>query len=171
MKILNAVTAVFVAAFLLISSIATAADANTPEETVLAFNEAIAKRDTAAIQAALAEGSVQIQLRPAHPGMPEDPPLTGDLKKTWEVVAAILFPSTESYIREIDVTQSYSDGEVATVWVNTTTHTQRKQVAESMVLTFSEVYMLVKKDNQWKIAVIADNRAPDNIVVGAETGD
>jgi hypothetical protein len=38
-----------------------------------------------------------------------------------------------------------------------------------MVLQFSEVYLLVKKSGQWRIAAVADNRQPDNVPVAPQT--
>lgn len=137
-----------------------------PAEVVKAFNTAVTERDMDTAMEQLAEGGVVLQLRPAHPGMPENPPLTGDLVKTWQVVGAILFPVTDAYSRDLEITGVTEQGEIATVWADTTTTTHRKDVAEPMVLSFSEMYVLVKKNEAWKIAVIGDNRQPDNIVVG-----
>jgi ketosteroid isomerase-like protein len=129
------------------------------------FNAAITARDTETAMTTLADGSVQFQLRAVHPGMSDTPPLTADLKATWQAVAAILFPVSDVYERKVDITQSHVLGEIATVWTNTTTHTVRKGEAEPMDLEFTEVYLLVKKPDGWKIAGIADNRKPDNISV------
>ena len=137
-----------------------------PAEVVQSFNAAVTERDMETAMEQLAEGGVVLQLRPAHPGMPENPPLTGDLVKTWQVVGAILFPVTDAYSRELEITAVTEHGEIATVWADTTTTTHRKDVEEPMVLNFSEMYVLVKKNDAWKIAVIGDNRQPDNIVVG-----
>ena len=144
-----------------------AAAADSPEEVVLRFNQAITERDMDTAMAQLADGSVQIQLRAAHPGMSNNPPLTADLHKNWQMVGAILFPTTDAYSREVTVTSEQFDGELATVWTDTVTTTHRKNVAEPMVLAFSELYLLVKKEGQWKIAAAADNRQPDTIRVGA----
>ncbi|NND54583.1 MAG: nuclear transport factor 2 family protein [Gammaproteobacteria bacterium] len=137
-----------------------------PAEVVKTFNSAVTERDMDTAMEQLADGGVVLQLRPAHPGMPENPPLTGDLIKTWQVVGAILFPSTEAYSRKPEITSVTEHGDIATVWADTTTTTHRKNVSDPMVLNFSEMYVLVKKSGQWKIAVIGDNRQPDTIVVG-----
>jgi len=139
--------------------------ADAAAAAVTAFNAAITARDMDTAMDLLAEGSVQFQLRPVHPGMSDNPPLTADLPGTWKTVAAILFPMSEVYERTASVTQATASGEVATVWTDTTTVTQRKDKAEPMELNFSEVYLLVKKPNGWKIAGVADNRKPDNIRV------
>jgi hypothetical protein len=97
--------------------------------------------------------------------MSADPPLTADLRKNWQIVGAILFPSVDAYERRPDITASTIDGDIATVWATTTTVTQRKGVAEPMRLEFSELYLLVKKQGQWKIAANIDNRQPDSIDV------
>lgn len=139
-----------------------------PQDVVEAFNAAINDRNVDAMAATLAEGGVQLTLRPAHPGMPADMPLSSDLQGTWRTVGAVLFSTTESYQREIEVTSSIEDGDLATVWANTTTTSVRKSGDEPMVMNFSELYMLVKKKGTWKIAVYADNRQPDDIEVGGE---
>ena len=116
----------------------------------------------------LAEGSVQFQLRAVHPGMSDNPPLTADLRTTWQTVGAILFPMSDVYERKATVTEALAIGEVATVWANTTTHTVRKGKDEPMDLAFTEVYLLVLKPDGWKIAGIADNRMPDAIRVDGQ---
>ena len=141
----------------------------SPADVVRAFNSAISERDIDSALAQLADGGVVIQLRPAHPGMPAEPPLTGDLLKTWQMVGAILFPSTDAYSRVPEITEVTEKGEIATVWADTVTTTHRKNVAEPMVLKFSEMYLLVRKHGEWKIAANADNRAPDTITVGEGT--
>lgn len=138
---------------------------SAPDDVVRTFNNAISTRDLDTALAQLADGGVVIQLRPPHPGMPADPPLTGDLVKTWQMVGAILFPSTQAYSRVATITEVTEKGDIATVWADTTTTTQRKGVAEPMVLSFSEMYLLVKKNGTWKIAANADNRQPDTITV------
>lgn len=142
--------------------------ADAAATTVESFNAAVTSRDMDTIMDLLAEGSVQFQLRAVHPGMSDTPPLTADLKGTWKAVAGILFPISDVYERTATVTQAQADGEVATVWANTTTRTVRKGSDAEMNLEFSEVYLLIKKADGWKIAGIADNRKPDNIRVGGD---
>lgn len=164
---MKTVSAILAATLLALPMAAWAADEG-PADVVLAFNQAVSDRDMDTAMAQLADGGVMFQLRPAHPGMPENPPLTADLVTMWKTVGAILFPTTDSYQRVPEITQVTEFGELATVWANTTTTTQRKGVAEPMVLNFSEMYVLVKKGGTWKIAANADNRQPDNIVVGSQ---
>jgi len=133
------------------------------------FNTAITARDMDTALALLAEGSVQFQLRAVHPGMSDNPPLTADLRGIWKAVAGILFPMSETYQRTATVTQAQARGDVATVWADTTTRTVRKDKGEPMELAFSEVYLLIKKPDGWKIAGMADNRMPDNIRVDSES--
>jgi len=140
-----------------------------PEDIVMAFNAAVTARNVDAIMDHLAEGSVQIQLRAAHPGMSDNPPLTADLRKNWQMVGTVLFKISKVYERTADITGATVDGEVATVWANTHTHTQRADMDEPVNRNFSEVYLLVLKNDQWLIAAIADNRQPGNLdVSGAE---
>jgi hypothetical protein len=166
-------TAMTLAAVLWVASIPAviAAEQNTdgPAATVQAFNAAVTARDIDAALASLAEGSVQIQLRPVHPGMGDTPPLTGDLRKNWQMVGAILFPASESYDRLVEITSQTESGDVATVWTNTRSRTVRKGTTSASENAFTEAYLLVQKDGNWLIAAIADNRTPDNI--GAGTAD
>ena len=136
-----------------------------PAQVVATFNAAVTARDMDTAMAQLAEGGVQFQLRAAHPGMSDNPPLTAGLEPMWKTVGAILFPTTDSYERKTEVIDARTDGEVATVWTNTTTITQRKNVEEPMVLNFTELYLLVLKDGRWQIAAMIDNRQPDSIRV------
>lgn len=150
----------------LLTALPTSADeAQDPAGVVRQFNAAITERDIDAALATLAEGSVQMQLRAVHPGMSENPPLTADLPTMWKTVAAVLFQISESYTRSADISESTADGEIATVWANTTTRTKRKDKDEATERSFSEVYLLVKKDGSWKIAAMADNRSRDNVQI------
>ncbi|RMF98713.1 MAG: DUF4440 domain-containing protein [Gammaproteobacteria bacterium] len=150
-------------------AIATSADTDHPAAAVvLTFNRAISARDMETALAQLADGSVQFQLHPAHPGMPADPPLTDDLRKTWQVVAAILFPSTESYLRDVSITAVRADGELATVWAQTRTVTQRKGQQAPMELEFSELYLLANRNGEgWRIIANASNRPVDDVAVAS----
>jgi len=155
-------------ASLLVTTSLFAADSQQAVTAVVSdFNAAVTARDVDAIMATLAEGSVQIQLRPMHPGMPDNPRLTGDLRKNWQMVAAILFPASDAYERKATITDVVVNGDVATVWTDTRSHTQRTG-KEPLHRQFTEVYLLVKKDDRWQIATIADNRQPGNIRVDGE---
>ena len=134
---------------------------------IIKFNESVTNREMDSAMALLAEGSVQYQIQPAHPGMPEDQPLTADMTAMWKTVAAILFPTTDSYERQVEITDVRVDGELATIWTQTKTVTHRKGKDEPMVLEFSEIYFLVNKnDTGWLIAGNASNRPVDEIPVG-----
>ena len=142
-------------------------DLHPAAQAVVSFNQAVTDRNMDAAMALLADGSVQFHLHPAHPGMSEDHPLTEDMATMWTTVSAILFPTTDSYERRVDIDTVNADGELAVVWTQTKTVTHRKNKTEPMVLEFSEMYFLVNKDDAgWKIAGTATNRPVDNIVVG-----
>lgn len=161
-------TALLVTTILWLPGIAVAADQDKtagPLNTIEAFNNAINSRNVDGIIAQLAKGGVQLSLRPAHPGMPAEMPLTSDIQGTWRTVGAVLFSTTESYTRDVKVTDTVVSGDLATVWADATTTTVRKAGDEPMVLDFTEVYLLVKKNGLWKIGAYADNRAPDTIVI------
>ena len=77
-----------------------------------------------------------------------------------------VFPTTDSYERQIEVTNVSADGELAVVWTQTKTVTHRKGKDGEMVLDFSEMWFLVNKDESgWKIAGNASNRPIDDIPV------
>jgi hypothetical protein len=136
-------------------------------EAIVEFNKAITTRDMDTAISLLAQGGVQFHLHPAHPGMPEDHPLTEDMTTMWTTVSAILFPTTDSYERTVEIRSVKIDGELAVVWTDTKTVTYRKGKDEPMVLNFSEMYFLVNKDNTgWLIAGTATNRPVDSIPVG-----
>lgn len=149
-------------------TLASADDSPHPAaRAVVQFNKAITDREMDTAMGLLADGGVQFQLHPAHPGMSENPPLTEDMAKMWTTVSAILFPTTDSYQRIVEVTNVSAEGELAVVWTQTKTVTQRKGKAEPMELEFTEMYLLVNKnDGGWKIAGTATNRPVDTIPVG-----
>ena len=141
--------------------------AHPAAQAIIDFNSAVTNRDMDSALALLADGGVQFHLHPAHPGMPDDHPLTEDMTTMWQTVSAILFPTTDSYERKVEVTDVRVDGELAVVWTQTKTITHRKGKAEPMVLDFSEMYFLVNKDDAgWRIAGNATNRPIDEIPVG-----
>lgn len=159
--------AVIIAATTLQSSAESADTSHPAALVIIEFNEAVTTRDMDTALALLAEGGVQFNLHPAHPGMPVDHPLTEDMPTMWKTVSAILFPTTEAYERIVQIDNVHSDGELAVVWTQTKTITHRKGIAEPMILNFSEMYFLVNKDNTgWRIAGTATNRPIDSISVG-----
>jgi len=147
---------------------ADSSDASHPSaRAIVKFNQSVTNRDMDTALGLLAEGSIQYQIQPAHPGMPENQPLSADMPAMWKTVAAILFPTTDSYERQVEITDVRVDGELAVVWTQTKTITHRKGKDEPMVLEFSEVYFLVNKnDTGWLIAGNASNRPIDEIPVG-----
>lgn len=165
---LTAVISMVLTAVGTLQAVADSADASHPAaQAIIQFNQSVTNRDMDTAIGLLAEGGVQYQIQPAHPGMPEDQPLTADMPSMWKTVAAILFPTTDSYERQVEITDVRVDGELATVWTQTKTITHRKGKEEAMVLEFSEVYFLVNKnDTGWLIAGNASNRPIDDIPVG-----
>ena len=161
-------SAAAIAATLLVPSLTVAAD-KSPNEVVNDFNTAINERNIEAVAAELAEGGSQFSLRPVHPGMPPNMPLTSDIVANWRTVGAVLFSTTESYRRDVDISNIIEDGDIATVWADATTTTVRSAGANPSVMSFSELYVLVKRDGEWKIGAYLDNRTIDNIDVGADS--
>jgi ketosteroid isomerase-like protein len=161
-------SAAAIAATLLVPGLTLAAD-KSPADVVKAFNTAINQKDIEAVAAELAAGGSQFSLRPVHPGMPADMPLTSDIVANWRTVGAVLFSTTESYRRDVDIGNIIEDGDIATVWADATTTTVRSAGANPSVMNFSELYVLVKRDGEWKIGAYLDNRTIDNIAVGADS--
>jgi len=143
-------------------------DASHPAaRAVIDFNQSVTDQDMDTAIALLAEGSIQYQLHPAHPGMSEDQPLTADLPALWKTIAAVVFPTTDGYERYIEIIDVHVSGELAIVWTQTKTITGIKDKDEPMVLEFTEMYFLVNKnDTGWLIAGTASNRPVDEIPVG-----
>ena len=141
---------------MLCSTLAIAAP-DSPEDTVIAFNAAFMARDKDAAIATLAQGGAQFTLRSQHEEAPPDS-LHTNIADYWALIAPVLFASTSSYQREIEILAARADGDVATVWTNTRTQSTRLGATEPDLNTFTEVYLLIKTADGWKIAAIADNR-------------
>ncbi|MGI9307780.1 MAG: nuclear transport factor 2 family protein [Gammaproteobacteria bacterium] len=168
---MNSLTACFIAltsyCWLMAANAAEVASSHPAAQTVREFNQAVNTENIEAAVALIAAGGVQFNLRPAHPGMPIDHPLTEDMAAMWQTVGAILFPMTESYERQVEIEDVQVNGELAVVWTQTKTVTLRKGKTEKMILEFSEMYFLVNKDDTgWKIGGTASNRPVDSIPVG-----
>ncbi len=140
----------------------------SPADAVKAFNTAINQKNLDAVTAALAEGGVNFTLRAAHPGMSSDMPLTGDLIANWKTVAAVLFSTTESYTRDVEITNIIEDGDIATVWADATTTSVRNAGEDTRVNNFSELYVVVKRDGAWEIGAYLDNRAVDSLIINGD---
>lgn len=126
-------------------------------EVVRSFNEAITQKDVDAALASVATGSVQLNLHTSHADMGEETALTQDLDALWRTVGAVLFGTLEAYERTVEALDVAADGDIATVWTETRT------VAHSgdgppTVLEFTEMYVLLRLEDQWKIAAVANNR-------------
>lgn len=134
---------------------------------VTAFGEAVSSRNLDKVLGYLAPGSVQFSLRPSHAGLGGAPPtLTSDLRAHWSTIAPVVFGATKSYTRTADVIDSRVDGDIATVWAKVVTTTVRGDKPETKREEFVELYLLVRKDGQWKIGAIADNRRPSDVGMG-----
>jgi len=150
-----------------VPTIAAENDTHPAAQAILDFNAAVTSRDMKTALAPLADGGVQFQLHPAHPGMSEDQPLTEDMATMWTTVSALLFSTTDSYERHVEIRDVRIDGELAVVWTQTHTVTRRKSIEEPMTLDFSKMYFLINKNNSgWRIAGTANNRPVDEISVG-----
>jgi ketosteroid isomerase-like protein len=164
----TAIVALVLAVFGTLQAAAETSDASHPAaRAIIDFNHSITNQDIDTAIALLAEGSIQYQLHPTHPGMPEDQPLTADLPALWKTVAAVLSATTEGYERQVEIIDVHASGELAIVWTQTKTITNLKDKDEPMVLEFTEMYFLVNKnDTGWLIAGTASNRPVDDIPIG-----
>ncbi len=138
----------------------TAVWADTGADAVSAvkgFNESITAGDKTAAVEHLATGGVQFTLSAVHDGV--DPSkLTTPLVDYWSMILPVILASSESYTRNIEVLNAESFGDIATVWVRTTTVSLRKGQTDAKTSEFTETYLLVAGADGWKIASIADNR-------------
>ena len=138
------------------SSLASAASGG-PADTVLAFNAGFAAKDKDAVVATLAEGGAQFTLRAQHEDAPPES-LQSEISAYWTLIAPVLFASTSSYQREVEILDTQINGDIATVWSNTRTNSTQLGATKPSLNAFTEVYLLVKTPDGWKIAAIADNR-------------
>jgi hypothetical protein len=131
---------------------------NQPEAVVARYNAAINERDLDQVLAQLVEGASQLNLRQAHTFTSGVENLVTDLALQWRQISPILFASTESYTRTVGAMKSQQDGDLATVWAEITTRTKPVQSDETVMMRFTETYMLFRLDGTWKIAALANNR-------------
>ncbi|MDJ0926655.1 MAG: hypothetical protein QNJ73_03305 [Gammaproteobacteria bacterium] len=157
-------------ALLLTCNLALADELHPAAAVVDAFNNAVSAQDMDTAMAQLADGSVQFQVHPAHRGAPgADQTLTMDMAATWQMVSAILFPTAESYSRQVTIDKVDADGELAVVWTTTRTQTvmKGKSAEDTPYKQYSEMWFLINKDGTgWKIAGTASNRPTDDIDIG-----
>jgi hypothetical protein len=139
--------------FLLISSQASA----DPTSAVAAFNQALSEDNQDRAMEQLAPGGVQFTLRSMHEGVSPDKLVT-PITPHWSMIIPVIFASTSSYTREVEVLNSEAHGDIATVWTRTRTASVRSDGDKATENEFTEVYMLVNTASGWKIAAIADNR-------------
>lgn len=145
-----------IVALLLVSPLIQAADGK-PEDAVTAFNTSISAKDLEGTIAALAEGGAQFTLRAQHAEAAPDK-LQSEIKGYWTTIAPVVFATTSSYKRLIEITDTRTDGDIATVWTNTRTESTRLKATDAQVNEFSETYLVIRTAGGWKIAAIADNR-------------
>jgi len=143
-------------AFTFSTALTLAADTG-PADTVRAFNAGITAKDKDAAVATLARGGAQFTLRSQHEDAPPDQ-LQSEISEYWTIIAPVLFASTSAYRREVEILDTRIDGDLATVWTNTRTQSTRLGSTEPQVNAFTEVYLLIRTPDGWKIAAMADNR-------------
>jgi len=152
------------------AALVNAATDEGPDAVVSSFNQAITARDMDAAMAHFAPGGVQFNLRPSHGGL-DTGPLTAELEARWRMIGPVLFSATSSYTRTPKIVDTRVDGDVATVWVETSTNTVLSNSGEASSENFSELYLLLKTEQGWRIAGVVDNRQPDDIGIGRTQPD
>jgi len=136
-----------------------------PAEVVQAFNRALTARKLQDATALLAAGSVQFTLRAAHAGVTAGQGgITSDLRTHWNQIGPVLFAVTTTYRRVPKILDTRVDGDLATVWAQVATETVERG-GKTNQASFSELYLLVKTADGWRIGGIADNRGTDNLAV------
>jgi hypothetical protein len=110
--------------------------------------------------ATFAQDAVKIDLYRAHVyDKAVAPGKVADLAKRWQTVAAILFPSTRFYERNVESMEVHLDNGMAVVWATIQTRMQLlKEGSKVKTNRYSEVYLLRFIDNSWKIVAITNNR-------------
>ncbi len=152
------------------AAIAASTPATEAAAVVTSFGEAVSSRNLDKVLDYFAPGGVQFSLRPAHGGLGSAPAsLTGDLRAHWSTIAPVVFSATRAYSRTAEIIDTRVDGDIATVWATVTTTSVRSDKQETRKDEFVELYLLVRKDGQWKIGAIADNRRPNDVGIGAAT--
>jgi ketosteroid isomerase-like protein len=137
--------------------------AQAAEAVVHSFNAAFARKDIEGLVAHFVDGGVQFDLRPAHADQTAPQNLTQELKERWYGVTPILFAATKSYTRTVQVVDSRASADMATVWTKTTAAMVMPDSDKASSNTFTEVYMLVRTPQGWKIGAMMDNRETDTI--------
>ncbi|MFV2003450.1 MAG: hypothetical protein ACC619_10775 [Paracoccaceae bacterium] len=84
--------------------------------------------------------------------------LQSEIAGYWTLIAPMQFASTSSYQREVEILDARADGDIATVWTRTRTQSTRLGSTEPQANAFTEVYLLIRTPDEWKIAANADNR-------------
>lgn len=136
-----------------------------PADSVRAFAAAINERDLESLLGQLHDGGVHFNFRPSHQGQGATE-TTSELVPRWSMVAPVLFSTTESYRREIEILDTEVHGEIATVWAAVRTETVMRNSGKQNADAFTEVYLLVATPDGWKIAGVADNRQPNDVGMG-----
>jgi ketosteroid isomerase-like protein len=138
-----------------------------PAASVRAFTAAINDRDLDALLVQLLDGGVHFNFRPSHQGQGATE-ITSELIPRWSMVAPVLFSTTESYRRELEVLDTMVQGDIATVWASVKTETVMRGSGKANSSAFTEVYLMVATSDGWKIAGVADNRQPNDVGMGGD---
>jgi len=164
MKLRHTVTCIITFVCLAGTSSAFAAASDEDVTAVVqAFNAAVSTRDLDGMLATFADGAVKFSLRPAHTGLEKEPGISTDLRTHWSTIAPVLFSTMKSYRRSAAIVDIHTDGDVASVWTQITTESTGLRSGQVRRGGFSELYVIVRTPDGWKIGAMADNRRPDGM--------
>lgn len=126
------------------------------------MNRAVTERDLPRLLSTFAEGSVTIDLFPAHrygAATGEDAVKTAALQERWQAVAPILFATTKVYHRTVRAMDVHIDGGMAVAWLDVETETlPAAEGATSKTNRFREICILRRYDAGWRIVTMTNNR-------------
>jgi hypothetical protein len=128
-----------------------------PADAVVAFNKAFTDNSVEALLDSFAPEGLQYTVTSSHQGITPDA-LAVDARGYWSKIAPVVFATTKSYTRTAKILDTYAIADIATVWAEITTVSERKSGGDAKEQTFKEVYLLIKTENGWKIAGVMDNK-------------
>lgn len=138
------------------SQLAISAENAKPADAVMAFNQAFTDNSLEGVLSSFAPGGLQYTVKASHQGVTPDG-LAVDAAEYWSKIAPVIFSMTKSYTRTAKILDTYAIEDIATVWAEVTTVSERSS-GTKQEQTFKETYTLIKTDGGWKIAGVMDNK-------------
>lgn len=126
------------------------------------INEAITEGQSEQLIKYFATGSIKIDLFKAHDSsqeMAETDVETHKLKDRWRAVLPMLHNISSVYERKVTNINIQLDGDMAVAWMTIETKMVIKVSDEIKKNDFTEIALLKKINNQWKVASLTNNRS------------